>query len=95
VGSKAEIYRLIGHLAAQGKAVLVVSSYLPELLGVCDRIAVMCRGVLGAARAVEQVTAQQVMLEATGAGAGAEGAGAGAEIAGTGSGAPLAETSGT
>ena len=43
VGSKAEIYRLIGELAAQGKAVLFVSSYLPELLGVCDRLAVLAR----------------------------------------------------
>src|SRR6202012_3789560 len=46
VGSKAEIYRLIGELAAHGKAILFVSSYLPELLGVCDTIGVMCRGVL-------------------------------------------------
>ena len=46
VGSKAEIYRLIGELAAQGKAILVVSSYLPELFGICDRIAVMSRGAL-------------------------------------------------
>ena len=44
VGSKAEIYRLIGELAAAGKAILVVSSYLPELFGICDRIAVMSRG---------------------------------------------------
>ena len=51
VGSKVEIYRLIGELAAQGRAVLMVSSYLPELLEVCDRIAVMHRGVLGPPRA--------------------------------------------
>ena len=44
VGSKAEIYRLIGEQAAAGKAILVVSSYLPELFGICDRIAVMSRG---------------------------------------------------
>lgn len=50
VGSKAEIYRLMGRLAAAGKAVLMVSSYLPELLGVCDRIAVMHRGTLGPPR---------------------------------------------
>ena len=46
VGSKAEIYRLIGEQAAAGKAVLMVSSYLPELMGLCDRIAVMSRGDL-------------------------------------------------
>ena len=67
VGSKAQIYRIIDELACAGKAVLMVSSYLPELLGVCDRIAVMCRGVLGPARPVAEVTEHQVMLEATGA----------------------------
>jgi len=50
VGSKAEIYRLILELSSQGKAILMVSSYLPELLGICDRIAVMHRGQLGEAR---------------------------------------------
>jgi ribose transport system ATP-binding protein len=68
VGSKAEIYRLIGQLAAQGKAVLVVSSYLPELLGVCDRIAVMCRGVLTPARPVADWTPEQIIAAATGGG---------------------------
>lgn len=66
VGSKAEIYRMIGELAAGGKAVLMVSSYLPELLGVCDRIAVMSRGVLGEARPVDQWTEHRIMEEATG-----------------------------
>jgi ribose transport system ATP-binding protein len=61
VGSKAEIYRLIGELAAQGKAVLFVSSYLPELLGVCDRLAVMARGKLSAVRSTNEWTAEQVM----------------------------------
>ncbi|MBL8792385.1 MAG: sugar ABC transporter ATP-binding protein [Planctomycetia bacterium] len=66
VGSKAEIYRLIGELAAQGKAILVVSSYLPELFGVCDTLAVMTRGRLGEVRPVAAWTPEQVMAEATG-----------------------------
>ena len=66
VASKAQIYRLIDELAARGKAVLMVSSYLPELLGTCDRVAVMSRGVLGQAKPVEQIDAHQIMLEATG-----------------------------
>ena len=66
VGSKAEIYRLIGALAAQGKAVLFVSSYLPELLGVCDRLAVMTRGRLSAARPAGEWTPEQIMAVATG-----------------------------
>ncbi|MEX0704256.1 MAG: sugar ABC transporter ATP-binding protein [Planctomycetales bacterium] len=44
VSTKAEIYRLMGELAAQGKAVLFVSSYFTELLAVCDRVAAMARG---------------------------------------------------
>jgi ribose transport system ATP-binding protein len=56
VGSKAEIYRLIGELAQRGKAILFVSSYLPELLGICDRIAVMNRGTLGDARPADAWT---------------------------------------
>ena len=67
VGSKAQIYKTIDDLARAGKAVLMVSSYLPELMGVCDRVAVMCRGVLGEARPVEEVTEHQIMVEATGA----------------------------
>ena len=72
VGSKAEIYRLIDELAAGAgnrppAAVLMVSSYLPELLGVCDRIAVMRRGVLGPARPVSELDEHRIMLEATGA----------------------------
>lgn len=66
VGSKAEIYRTIGELAATGKAVLVVSSYLPELLGLCDRVAVMSRGKLGPARPVAAWTVAAIMEAATG-----------------------------
>jgi len=73
VASKALIYRIIDDLAvgdhANGrapKAILIVSSYLPELLGVCDRIAVMHRGRLGKAHPVSEVNEQTLMLEATG-----------------------------
>ncbi len=66
VGSKAEIYRLIGELAAQGRAVLFVSSYLPELLGVCDRLAVMTRGRLSPVRPVAEWDEEQVMAAAVG-----------------------------
>jgi ribose transport system ATP-binding protein len=66
VGSKAEIYRLMGELAREGKAILFVSSYLPELLGVCDRLLVMHRGRLGTARPVSEWTEAAVMHEATG-----------------------------
>jgi ribose transport system ATP-binding protein len=65
VGSKAQIYRVIDELACEGKAVLIVSSYLPELLGICDRIAVMCKGQLNRARAVSEINEHEIMTEAT------------------------------
>jgi ribose transport system ATP-binding protein len=44
VGAKAEIYRLLGELAGQGLGVLLASSELPELIGVCDRVVVLRDG---------------------------------------------------
>ncbi len=66
IASKADIYHLIDQLATQGKAILLVSSYLPELLGICDRIAVMYRGRLSPARPVDKCSEHSLMLEATG-----------------------------
>ncbi|HEX6736819.1 MAG TPA: sugar ABC transporter ATP-binding protein, partial [Vicinamibacteria bacterium] len=73
VGSKAQIYALIDSLvSAEGgagrppKALLLVSSYFPELLGLCDRIAVMCRGRLGPARPASEWDEHKLILEATG-----------------------------
>jgi ribose transport system ATP-binding protein len=56
-----------GLTAGRPKAVLMVSSYLPELLGLCDRIAVMRRGTLGPARPASEWTEHQLMMDATGA----------------------------
>jgi ribose transport system ATP-binding protein len=66
VGAKVQVYRLMGELAAAGKGVLFVSSYLPELLGMCDRIAVMSRGRLVAVRATADWTDHDIMAAATG-----------------------------
>jgi ribose transport system ATP-binding protein len=70
VGSKAAIYQLIDSLTAPHagtpKAIIMVSSYFPELLGVCDRIAVMSRGVLGRAKPVAEWTEHALVLAATG-----------------------------
>ncbi|MDZ4815794.1 MAG: sugar ABC transporter ATP-binding protein [Verrucomicrobiota bacterium] len=67
VGSKSEIYLLIQELAAAGKSVLFISSYLPELLGVCDRIAVMNRGKLIALKPASEWTEHSIMTTAIGA----------------------------
>jgi ribose transport system ATP-binding protein len=66
VGSKAQIYRLIGELAVAGKSIVFVSSYLPELLGICDTVAVMCRGTLVDVRPVERWTEHEIMAAAIG-----------------------------
>jgi ribose transport system ATP-binding protein len=69
IGAKAQIYQLIDELAVGSDtrppcAILMVSSYLPELLGVCDEIAVMSRGVLGPARQVADCSEHSLMTEA-------------------------------
>lgn len=73
VASKAQIYRLIDEMAAgdaatgrRPKAVLMVSSYLPEILGVCDEIAVMTRGQLGTTRPVAEWNEHDLMVAAVG-----------------------------
>ena len=66
VGSKAQIYELVGKLAASGKAVLFISSYLPELLGICDSIAVMCRGLLSEVRPATEWNESSIISAAIG-----------------------------
>ncbi len=66
IGSKAQVYETIAACAAQNKAVLMVSSYLPELFGMCDRLAVMSRGYLSEARAVSEWTPESVLQAAIG-----------------------------
>ncbi len=65
VVSKSQIYEWIGGLAREGKAVLFVSSYLPELLGICDRIAVFHRGALVEDRPAAAWDAAALMAAAT------------------------------
>ena len=70
VGSKQQIYRLLDALVSseRPKAVLMVSGDFLELLGLCDRIAVMCRGRLGPPRPVAEWDEHSLTLAATGAG---------------------------
>jgi ribose transport system ATP-binding protein len=67
IGSKAIVYETISECAAKGKAVLMISSYLPELFGICDRLAVMSRGCLSPARPISEWTPESVMQAAIGA----------------------------
>lgn len=64
IGSKAQVYKTIAQCAGEGKAVLMISSYLPELFGMCDRLAVMSRGRLSPARPIHEWTPESVMQAA-------------------------------
>jgi rhamnose transport system ATP-binding protein len=66
VGTKAEVHRLMSSLAAEGVAVLMVSSELPEVLGMADRVLVMREGRLVAALDRADATEESVMFAATG-----------------------------
>ena len=68
VATKAEIYRLMGQSAADGKAVVFVSSYFSELLAVCDRIAVFARGELREIRPTPQWNEESILQCAVGTG---------------------------
>jgi ribose transport system ATP-binding protein len=63
--SKSQIYEWMGRLAARGKSILFVSSYFPELLGVCDRIAVFHRGRVVAVRPVAEWSEESLLATAT------------------------------
>ncbi|MCW2293327.1 ribose transport system ATP-binding protein [Pseudomonas sp. BIGb0408] len=67
IGAKVEIYRLIGELVSEGAGVLILSSDLPELLGLCDRIHVMHRGALAATFAAGEADSDRLLAVATGA----------------------------
>ena len=66
VSSKAEIHSLIGELAAKGMAILMISSELPEILGISDRILVMREGQLMAEFNRAEATQDRIMQAATG-----------------------------
>ncbi len=62
VGAKAEIYAIMGELAQKGYAVILISSEMPEILGMSDRIAVMCNGKITGELPIEGAT-QEAILE--------------------------------
>jgi len=66
VGAKAEIHRLMGELAARGLAILLISSELPEVLGMSDRIAVMHAGTIVGTLSRAEATQESVLSLALG-----------------------------
>jgi ribose transport system ATP-binding protein len=65
VGAKSEIYRIINELALQGVAVVVISSELPEVVGICDRVVVMREGVITGECQGQDITQERIMTLAT------------------------------
>jgi len=65
VNAKSEIYKIIDNLAKEGKAVLMISSELPELIGMCDRIYVMRRGTISKELSDKEEFTQENILSYT------------------------------
>ena len=65
VGAKSEIYKLLNDLARQGKAVIMISSELPEILRMSHRILVMCEGRITGELASAEATQERIMTLAT------------------------------
>jgi len=65
VGAKAEIYRLMRALTAEGYAIIMISSELPEIIGMCDRVAVFHRGAISRILEGADINAEEVMRHAT------------------------------
>jgi len=65
VGAKAEIYRLMRELTAQGYSIILISSELPEIVGMCDRVAVFRQGAIVATLEADFINSTEVMRHAT------------------------------
>jgi ABC-type sugar transport system ATPase subunit len=67
VNAKAELFEIIGTLASEGRAIVLISSYLPELINMCDRIIVLHEGRIAGELQRGQFTEERIMALATGA----------------------------
>ena len=65
VGAKSEIYKLMNDLVRQGKSIIMISSEMPELLRMSDRVVVMCEGVKTGELPIEEATQEKIMTLAT------------------------------
>ena len=65
VGAKAEIYQMISRLAGQGIGIIVISSELPEIIGISDRILTLCEGRITGEFSKEEATQEKLLYAAT------------------------------
>jgi ABC-type sugar transport system ATPase subunit len=66
VGAKSEIYQILKAMTARGKSIIVISSELPELLYLCDRVGVMFNGIVKAILNREEATEEKIAALASG-----------------------------
>ncbi|MNO01528.1 Xylose import ATP-binding protein XylG [compost metagenome] len=66
VGAKSEIYRIMNQMARQGVAILMISSELPEIVGMSDRVYVMREGSIAGELLAPDITQENIMTLATG-----------------------------
>ena len=66
VGTKSEIYKIMKRIASEGTAIVMISSELPEVLGMSDRVIVMHNGKLAAEIDCDEATEQNILMYATG-----------------------------
>jgi ABC-type sugar transport system ATPase subunit len=66
INAKMEIYKIIADLALEGKAIILISSEMPELIGLCDRVIVMCEGKISGELHRGELSQNKIMLLATG-----------------------------
>ena len=67
VNAKSELFEIIGTLAGEGRAIVLISSYLPELINMCDRLVVLHEGRIAGELQRSQFTEERIMALATGA----------------------------
>ena len=65
MGAKAEIYAIMNNLAANGVAIIMISSELPEIINMSDRVMVMCGGTVTGCLERDEITQQRIMQLAT------------------------------
>ena len=65
VGAKSEIYKLLTDLAEQGKSIIMISSELPEILRMSDRVVVMCEGRITGTLDISEADQEKIMKYAT------------------------------
>ena len=65
VGAKAEVHALMSHLAQQGLGIVMISSELPEIVGMSDRVIVMCQGRVTGEFKREEINQEHIMTAAT------------------------------